>query len=59
MGAKYCLVKGCSENNGKPCAVADDCPFFKWDIEKQKEMLNGEANGKRESVGKGNPRQSV
>jgi hypothetical protein len=55
MAAKYCLVKGCSENNGKPCAVADDCPFFKWDIEKQKEMLNGESNGKRESVGKRNP----
>ena len=36
MSAKYCKNVRCSENKGKPCAVADDCPFFKWDIEKQK-----------------------
>lgn len=41
MSAKYCKVKRCSENKGKPCAVADDCPFFKWDIEKQQQMMFG------------------
>lgn len=35
MSAKYCKVKRCSENKGKPCVVADDCPMFKWDIERQ------------------------
>lgn len=36
MGAKYCKNTRCSgAKDGEPCAVADDCPFFKWDIEKQ------------------------
>ena len=55
MSAKYCKHVKCSGmKDGKPCAVADDCPFFKWDIEKQKEMLYGESNERKES-GKTSP----
>lgn len=37
MGAKYCKNVRCSEaKNGKPCAVADECPMFLWDITREK-----------------------
>ncbi len=36
MGAKFCKEYRCSENKGKPCTAADDCPMFVWDIERQK-----------------------
>lgn len=45
MSAKYCKEKRCSENKGKPCAVADDCPMFKWDIERQLGKKPKEKNG--------------
>ena len=37
MGAKYCKHVKCSGmKDGNPCAVADECPLFQWDIERQK-----------------------
>jgi hypothetical protein len=49
MGAKFCKILRCSENKGKPCEVADDCPMFKWDIERQlgKKPKEGEKDAKR------------
>lgn len=32
MLAKYCKNKGCSENKGEPCALADHCWLFQWDV---------------------------
>lgn len=37
MSAKYCKNTRCSGmKDGKPCAVADNCDLFIWDIERQK-----------------------
>lgn len=36
MGAKMCKRTQCSEaRKKKPCTVADDCPLFEWDVEKE------------------------
>ena len=35
MAAKYCKEYRCEANNGKPCAAADDCFLFKWDIDRE------------------------
>ena len=35
MSAKYCKEYRCEANNGKPCAAADDCFLFKWDIDRE------------------------
>ena len=36
MSAKYCKEYRCESNNGKPCAAADDCFLFKWDIDRER-----------------------
>lgn len=36
MGAKYCKRKGCSEAIKGACSVADSCPLWEWDIEREK-----------------------
>lgn len=41
MSAKYCKNKKCRANDGRPCPVADYCYLFKWDIDRQKGIVNG------------------
>ena len=55
MGAKYCIHTRCNGmKGGEPCAVADDCPMFKWDIERQKgeKKEEGKDDGKQRLDGK-------
>lgn len=45
MGAKYCKNVRCSEaKGGKPCAVADECPMFLWDITREKGYKTQKSN---------------
>lgn len=57
MSAKFCKEKRCNKNKGLPCPVADNCYFFKWDIERQQgkvtkvtkvEKIGGKTNGRKE-----------
>ena len=37
MSAKYCKEYRCSDaRRNKPCNTADECPMFKWDIDREK-----------------------
>lgn len=50
MGAKYCKNVRCSEaKGGKPCAVADECPMFLWDVGREK--------GNKPAVGSAVPKE--
>lgn len=35
MSAKYCKELRCGGNSSEPCALADTCFLFKWDIERE------------------------
>lgn len=53
MSAKYCKEKRCQANDGTPCKVADDCDFFKWDIDRQLGKTDdNKKNKKREQENK-------
>ena len=41
---KYCKELRCSGNDGSPCALADNCFMFKWDIEKETGHKRTEGN---------------
>lgn len=34
--ARYCKEYRCGTNNGSPCAAADGCFLFKWDVDREK-----------------------
>ena len=51
MSAKYCKEKRCQANDGTPCKAADDCDFFKWDIDRQLGKTDNK-NTKREQENK-------
>ena len=36
MGAKYCKEYRCTANKGKPCAAAEECFLFRWDVERER-----------------------
>ena len=38
MSAKYCKRVGCSCDQSMPCAAADDCVLFQWDLDRIKSV---------------------
>ena len=53
MSAKYCIHTRCTGmQDGKPCAVADECPMFKWDIKRQlgKKATEGNKNDEQKRL---------
>jgi len=38
MSAKYCKRVGCSCDQTEPCAAADDCVLFQWDLDRIKSV---------------------
>lgn len=50
MLAKYCKNKGCSENKGEPCALADHCWLFQWDVSAKNAVI-GIVNNKVDKSG--------
>ena len=55
MLAKYCKNKGCSENKGEPCALADHCWLFQWDVSAKNAAVGlvNESDGKEKETQRG------
>ena len=55
MLAKYCKNKGCSENKGEPCALADHYWLFQWDVSAKNAAVGlvNESDGKEKETQRG------